>query len=46
MMTLSYMKNEADAEDIAQEAFLNALFWVTGGRSRLRQWNERRSARS
>jgi RNA polymerase sigma-70 factor, ECF subfamily len=25
MMALSYMKNEADAEDVAQEAFLKAF---------------------
>ena len=29
MMALSYMKNEADAEDVAQEAFLKAFHHLT-----------------
>jgi RNA polymerase sigma-70 factor, ECF subfamily len=33
MMALSYMKNEADAEDVAQEAFLKAFHHLAGFRS-------------
>ena len=33
MMALSYMKNEADAEDIAQEAFLKAFHHLASFRS-------------
>jgi RNA polymerase sigma-70 factor (ECF subfamily) len=33
MMALSYMKNEADAEDVAQEAFLKAFYHLASFRS-------------
>ena len=33
MMALSYVKNEADAEDVAQEAFLKAFHHLSSFRS-------------
>jgi RNA polymerase sigma-70 factor, ECF subfamily len=36
MMALSYMKNEADAEDVAQEAFLKAFHHLASFRSESR----------
>lgn len=40
MMALSYMKNEADAEDVAQEAFLKALHHLASfrGEAKFSTW--------